>query len=121
MLDEVIAGLKLYFNKALGTLLLYRHERQQYADARKRFPDTAMSDIYGCEHLLRLFGRFTWHAYCSLFALNHGIVFKVQLPMLIAQTTMDQESVILLKEQITGIVAYTSLTSFVVVTLLSNP
>jgi mortality factor 4-like protein 1 len=54
--EEVIAGLKLYFNKALGSMLLYKFERQQYADIRKKYPKKEMSDIYGAEHLLRIFG-----------------------------------------------------------------
>lgn len=56
-LEEVIAGLKLYFNRALGSMLLYRFERQQYADIRKKCPKKDMSDIYGAEHLLRIFGN----------------------------------------------------------------
>jgi len=50
-------GLKLYFDHALSKMLLYRFERQQYADLRKEYGDDArMSDLYGCEHLLRLIG-----------------------------------------------------------------
>jgi mortality factor 4-like protein 1 len=56
-LEEVVAGLKLYFNRALGAMLLYRFERQQYTDLRKKFPKKEMSDIYGAEHLLRIFGN----------------------------------------------------------------
>lgn len=56
--DEVIAGLKLYFDKSLGTILLYRFERQQYMEIRKEHPGKEASDLYGAEHLLRLFGSF---------------------------------------------------------------
>ena len=55
--DEVIAGLKLYFDRSLGTILLYRFERQQYMEARKEHPGKEPSEIYGAEHLLRLFGK----------------------------------------------------------------
>lgn len=55
-LDEVIHGIKEYFNNALGTLLLYRFERHQYSEARKKY-NREMVDIYGAEHLLRLFGK----------------------------------------------------------------
>lgn len=55
--DEVIAGLKLYFDRSLGTILLYRFERQQYLEIRKEHPGKEPSDIYGAEHLLRLFGK----------------------------------------------------------------
>ncbi|KAL1922826.1 uncharacterized protein VTP21DRAFT_9202 [Calcarisporiella thermophila] len=77
ILGEVIDGIRLYFNKALGNLLLYRFERNQYGDIRKSSPDKEPADVYGAEHLLRLF---------------------VQLPQLIAQTSMDQESVDVLRE-----------------------
>lgn len=64
ILEEVIAGVKEYFNKALGRILLYRFERNQYSDWRKQlekghgeYAGKDLCDIYGCEHLLRLFGK----------------------------------------------------------------
>lgn len=36
ILDEVLAGLKLYFDKSLAQNLLYRFERRQYVEMRKR-------------------------------------------------------------------------------------
>lgn len=64
ILDEVIAGLKEYFNKALGRLLLYRFEREQYYDINNRINQSTdelagkpLADIYGGEHLLRLLGK----------------------------------------------------------------
>ncbi|KAF5116980.1 hypothetical protein DV495_000556 [Geotrichum candidum] len=76
---EVISGIKHYFDRALGNILLYRFERQQYLNIRKKFPGVPMSEIYGPEHLLRLF---------------------VSLPALIAQTNMDQQSVAALREHL---------------------
>lgn len=55
--DEVIAGLKLYFDKSLGTILLYRFERQQFLDVTKEHPGKQPSEIYGAEHMLRLCGK----------------------------------------------------------------
>ena len=55
--DEIIAGLKLYFDKSLGTILLYRFERQQFLEISKEHPNKEPSDIYGAEHLLRLCGK----------------------------------------------------------------
>lgn len=90
----IIAGLQLYFDRSIGANLLYRFERAQYADLRRRYvvgplvmagEPRDMSTIYGAEHLLRLI---------------------VNLPSMIAQTTMDAESVALLKEYIEYLLQY---------------
>jgi mortality factor 4-like protein 1 len=57
-LNEVVSGIKIYFDRALGNTLLYRFERQQYVDIKSQYPDKSMSDVYGPEHLLRLFGKY---------------------------------------------------------------
>lgn len=54
-LDEFIQGIQLYFNKLLGTTLLYRMEQKQYEDI---CGEKEPSGVYGVEHLLRLFGKF---------------------------------------------------------------
>ncbi|PWN96758.1 MRG-domain-containing protein [Tilletiopsis washingtonensis] len=106
VLDEVLLGLTLYFDRSLGANLLYRFERAQYLElqkehaakkeerrgaGRKRGDGDAeagewkASDVYGAEHLLRLF---------------------VNLPGIIAHTTMDAPSVALLKEHLGDFLAY---------------
>ncbi|KAJ2754437.1 Esa1p-associated factor [Coemansia pectinata] len=85
VVDEIIEGLKMYFDKALGNVLLYRFERYQYQQIRERFPDKVPSDVYGAEHLLRLF---------------------VQMPNLIAHTNMDDDAVQLLRENLGEILKY---------------
>ncbi|KAI7856501.1 MRG-domain-containing protein [Circinella umbellata] len=85
LLSEIIDGVKEYFNKALGTILLYRFERHQYANIRKQYPKKEMVDIYGAEHLLRLF---------------------VQMPSLIAHTDMDADATAVLTEYLNDITKY---------------
>ncbi|KAG8943841.1 Esa1p-associated factor [Tulasnella sp. 424] len=80
--------LLLYFERSLGNNLLYRFERGQYADARRRYitgqhvvigEEKTMGEVYGAEHLLRML---------------------VNLPSMIAQTSLDPESVAILREYI---------------------
>jgi mortality factor 4-like protein 1 len=65
VLPTIVSGLQVYFDKALGSNLLYRFERPQYAEMRKRYvtgqtvqvnQEREMSSIYGAEHLLRMIG-----------------------------------------------------------------
>jgi mortality factor 4-like protein 1 len=65
LLPTVVAGIQVYFDRALGANLLYRSERLQYSDIRKEFvtgptvkvgQERDMSTIYGAEHLVRLLG-----------------------------------------------------------------
>ncbi|KAI7884738.1 MRG-domain-containing protein [Mucor mucedo] len=85
LLEEVFDGLRIYFNKALGTMLLYRFERHQYADIRRQNPDKDLVDIYGAEHFLRLF---------------------VQMPSLIAHTNMDSDAVHVLNDYLSDILRF---------------
>ncbi|KAM0325304.1 hypothetical protein ACHAQA_007289 [Verticillium albo-atrum] len=85
ILEETMAGLKEYFEKSLSRILLYRFERPQYHEIRKEWEKATengpknVCDTYGAEHLCRLI---------------------VSLPELVAQTTMDQQSVSRLREEI---------------------
>ncbi|CAG8016134.1 unnamed protein product [Penicillium olsonii] len=86
VLEEVVAGLQEYFDKSLDKILLYRHERQQYRNLRKKFEaatgelaDKGPIDVYGAEHLIRLFSS---------------------MPELIAQTNMDMQATNRLREEI---------------------
>jgi len=54
---EVSNGLKAYFDQTLDKILLYPSERDQYKDLEKN-SSRKPGEIYGAEHLLRLFGTF---------------------------------------------------------------
>lgn len=57
---DLFHGLKQYFDKALPLVLLYRQERSQYeslALSNSSNGKIVPSDVYGVEHLLRLFVR----------------------------------------------------------------
>ncbi|KAH3666131.1 hypothetical protein OGAPHI_004320 [Ogataea philodendri] len=73
---ETVRSLPIFFNNALGSLLLYRHERTQYKSILDRFPDAEMCQVYGLNHLLRL---------CSI------------LPNLVIQANMDSQSILLIR------------------------
>ncbi|OQV04804.1 RNA binding activity-knot of a chromodomain-containing protein [Cladophialophora immunda] len=87
ILEEFCAGLKMYFEKAVGKILLYRFERSQLAEVRKlwesgrykEWEGKGPGDCYGAEHLTRMI---------------------VNLPEMIAQTNMDLEAVARLKTEL---------------------
>ncbi|KAL5001949.1 chromatin modification-related protein eaf3 [Aspergillus recurvatus] len=83
VLEEVIMGIRDYFDKSLDKILLYRFEREQYRVLRKKWEsetaDKGPLDIYGAEHLTRLFAT---------------------MPELIAQTNMDLQSTNRLREEL---------------------
>ena len=63
LIDEVLSGLEVYFNRAIASNLLYRFERPQFMQIKKEADERAqddelkqMSGVYGVEHLLRLVG-----------------------------------------------------------------
>ncbi len=71
-LDAAAEGIRLYFDKALGSLLLYKFERQQYSEILKNSPNKAMSEVYGAEHLLRLLGMdgMIFLFYCTYYCMS---------------------------------------------------
>ncbi|THH11574.1 hypothetical protein EW146_g7996 [Bondarzewia mesenterica] len=94
VLPTIISGLQVYFDRALGSILLYRFERPQYAEIRKRYVtgptvrighEREMSAVYGAEHLLRMI---------------------VNLPQMVAGSTMDPESVSLVRDYVTELMNY---------------
>ncbi|WCJ35498.1 Mortality factor 4-like protein 2 [Euphorbia peplus] len=73
-LEEFATCLSRLFNKALPAILLFKSEREQYADAIK--DDSPPSAVYGAEHLLRLF---------------------VKLPELLGSADIEEETLMLLQ------------------------
>lgn len=73
LLEEVVAGMKEYFDIALGRMLLYRFERQQFLEARKHWTEgkgewkgkSGPGDTYGAEHLCRMLGTYLCPFLCT--------------------------------------------------------
>ncbi|EYE99835.1 MRG family protein [Aspergillus ruber CBS 135680] len=97
VLEEVITGIREYFDKSLDKILLYRFEREQYRSLRSKwengsgnFADKGPLDIYGAEHLTRLFAT---------------------MPELLAQTNMDLQSTNRLREELSKLTIWLSKSS----------
>ncbi|KAG2789864.1 hypothetical protein JG687_00012764 [Phytophthora cactorum] len=57
-IEGIMQGVQSYFDRALSSILLYRMERRQYQELRqKQSEEVPLSQIYGAEHLIRLFVR----------------------------------------------------------------
>lgn len=52
---QIINHIRIYFNEALSNVLLYENEREQHDIICIKFNNLAMDQIYGVEHLCRLF------------------------------------------------------------------
>ncbi|GMY11831.1 protein MRG1 isoform X1, partial [Fagus crenata] len=74
---EILKGIRIYFDKALPVMLLYKKERKQYHETV--VDDVPPSMVYGAEHLLRLF---------------------VKLPELLAFVYIEEETVTHLQQKL---------------------
>ncbi|EGV64935.1 Esa1p-associated factor [Yamadazyma tenuis] len=84
--QEVMSGLAVYFKASVKLILLYKYERVQYGEILKEHgADVDLGDIYGFEHLLRLF---------------------VTLPGLVTETVMDAPSIHTLMSECGDILEY---------------
>ena len=82
LLEEVVMGVKEYFEKCLGRILLYRFEREQYFTIRqqwlsgtKEWEGKGAGDVYGAEHLCRLFGKSSHDLFHLLHPFRPGVAF----------------------------------------------
>jgi mortality factor 4-like protein 1 len=106
----VIAGLQTYFDRALGANLLYRFERPQFAEIRRQYvtgqtvivgQEKDMSAVYGAEHLLRMLGMLSPLIFCWV-SLNS---YLVSMPAMVATSTMDPESVGIVRDYVNELMA----------------
>lgn len=111
ILDEVIAGVREYFNKSLGRLLLYRFERAQWQDIYSQLnkgtgelSGKQVAEVYGVEHLCRLFGKLPPLQHVLFSSNDH----TVSMPDLIAHTNMDAQAVARLREELFKMTQYLS-------------
>ncbi|KAG9289151.1 hypothetical protein G9A89_022460 [Geosiphon pyriformis] len=82
---EVVEGLKKYFERTLRHTLLYNSERPILTELLKTKPNQSFGDIFGAEHMLRLF---------------------VKLPEFLAHTEIEYDCVQELTFRITQIMAF---------------
>uniref|UniRef100_A0A803NFC2 Chromo domain-containing protein n=1 Tax=Cannabis sativa TaxID=3483 RepID=A0A803NFC2_CANSA len=82
-LAEILKGIRCYFDKALPVMLLYKKERKQFQDVV--LDDMSPSNIYGAEHLLRLF---------------------VKLPELLAYVSIEEETLTRLQQKLTDFLKF---------------
>lgn len=75
-MNDFVMGATNFFNEALGNMLLYRLERQQYAELYLNNSSLLPAQYYGAEHLLRMF---------------------VQLPGVLAQAEISLQDLVILK------------------------
>jgi mortality factor 4-like protein 1 len=54
---DILDGFCMYFDLALPRVLLYRWERDQYNRMKEAYPNMRACELYGCEHLLRIYTR----------------------------------------------------------------
>lgn len=81
MVQEVVHGLEQYFEKAIGTILLYRFERPQYKQwvAKCQTNSQPLAQIYGAEHLLRLFVKLPSLLACTKLETKEAVVLGSKL------------------------------------------
>ena len=88
---QIINQIRFYFNESLSTILLYNNERSQYYAVSNNFNNLAMDQIYGVEHLCRLF---------------------VKLPKLISSNDLNYATKIKFEEIINDLMRYIGLKLF---------
>ncbi|XP_074378620.1 protein MRG1-like [Apium graveolens] len=82
-IQEILYGIRYYFDKALPTMLLYNNERKQYeALSAENIPPSV---AYGAEHLLRLF---------------------VKLPEILQDVNIEEEMRMKLEHEIPGLIKF---------------
>eukprot|EP00301_Raphidiophrys_heterophryoidea_P026082 c8910_g1_i1.p1 GENE.c8910_g1_i1~~c8910_g1_i1.p1 ORF type:complete len:347 (-),score=94.73 c8910_g1_i1:212-1195(-) len=92
--SKFVHDVRVYFNTACGSMLLYRQERKQYHDLHRKLDQSRAdgedskleaADLFGVEHLLRLFVKF---------------------PELLAQTDMTEAEIATARQFITDFVKF---------------
>ena len=82
---QILNYIRFFFNESLPKVLLYNNERAQYLIISKKLNNLSMDQIYGVEHLCRLF---------------------IKLPILIANNDLNYKTKVKLEEIIQEIMTH---------------
>lgn len=70
-IEGIMDGIQSYFDRALGAILLYRMERKQFDEIKQKNDEVPVSELYGAEHLVRLFGAWLLSHLCMFGGRSH--------------------------------------------------
>jgi mortality factor 4-like protein 1 len=92
----------LYFTKSLGNSLLYKSEYKQFEELKSEYPDKSPADLYGAEHLLRLFGKKKKKKYKRKREREYSTntIILVEIPNLISKSNIDPDTSYELKDKL---------------------
>lgn len=89
------------------TLQLTRWNRAQFNELKRKSKNAVMADIYGAEHLLRLFGMIEFIGWCFIaYRLTMLTAYTVKLPDLLEKVEIEEEARDSIQEKLERLLMY---------------